>query len=214
MKKDQVQVGGTYMAKVSGGVVPVQIREERWVGEAHKGWTGVNTQSGRPVTIKSAQRLRRLAGEKPAVAGNSGEVAPGGGEAPTAVVAAGSPVPPTGGKPAAKKAVKAGKPANAKADSKPAKGAKPAKETKPPKGPPSKLSGLDAAAKVLADAKKSMNCKEIVAEAYKKNLWKSEGATPEATIYAAIIREISAKGGDARFKKTERGQFAAAGKGP
>ena len=32
-------------------------------------------------------------------------------------------------------------------------------------------------------------------------------ATPEATLYAAIIREIAAKGGAARFKKHERGVF-------
>jgi len=31
------------------------------------------------------------------------------------------------------------------------------------------------------------------------------------TVYSAILREISAKGKDARFKKTERGKFALAG---
>ena len=38
------------------------------------------------------------------------------------------------------------------------------------------------------------------------------GKTPEATLYAAIIREIAAKGTAARFKKHERGVFVA-GKG-
>jgi len=33
-------------------------------------------------------------------------------------------------------------------------------------------------------------------------------ASPSATLYAAIVREISAKGKGARFKKTERGRFA------
>ncbi|MBY0312671.1 MAG: winged helix-turn-helix domain-containing protein [Phycisphaerales bacterium] len=43
-----------------------------------------------------------------------------------------------------------------------------------------------------------------------KGLWKSPGGkTPEATLYAAIIREIAAKGKDARFRKTERGVFVA-----
>ena len=32
-------------------------------------------------------------------------------------------------------------------------------------------------------------------------------ATPEATLYAAIIREIAAKGKAARFRKVERGLF-------
>ena len=40
-----------------------------------------------------------------------------------------------------------------------------------------------------------------------KGLWTTNGKTPEATIYAAIIREIAAKGKDARFKKVERGKF-------
>jgi len=34
------------------------------------------------------------------------------------------------------------------------------------------------------------------------------GAEPWTTLYNAIIREIKAKGKDARFKKTERGKFA------
>jgi hypothetical protein len=45
-----------------------------------------------------------------------------------------------------------------------------------------------------------------------KGLWKSpEGKTPDRTLYAAILREIVTKGKDARFKKTERGKFAAKG---
>jgi hypothetical protein len=43
-----------------------------------------------------------------------------------------------------------------------------------------------------------------------KKLWTSPGGkTPEATLYAAIIREIAAKGTAARFKKHERGVFVA-----
>jgi hypothetical protein len=72
------------------------------------------------------------------------------------------------------------------------------------------MSGLDAAAKVLTDSKEPMNAKQIVDAALAKGLWKSGGATPHATIYAAMIREIAAKGGEARFKKVARGQFTAA----
>ena len=44
-------------------------------------------------------------------------------------------------------------------------------------------------------------------------LWRSPGVkTPEATLYAAIIREISAKGTEPRFAKHDRGLFVA-GKG-
>jgi len=40
-----------------------------------------------------------------------------------------------------------------------------------------------------------------------KGLWKTSGKTPAATLYAAIIREIAAKGKEARFRKVGRGQF-------
>ena len=54
MKKADVQIGGTYRAKVSGRVVPVAIVRESPYG----GWDGVNTMTGHAVRIKSAQRLR------------------------------------------------------------------------------------------------------------------------------------------------------------
>ncbi|MCA9222979.1 MAG: winged helix-turn-helix domain-containing protein, partial [Planctomycetales bacterium] len=68
------------------------------------------------------------------------------------------------------------------------------------------------AAKVLAAAKEPMNCKELIEAMAAKKLWTSPGGkTPHATLYSAILREISTKGKDARFKKTERGKFAANG---
>ena len=69
------------------------------------------------------------------------------------------------------------------------------------------MSGLDAAAKVLADAKEPMNAKTMVETMLASGIWKTGGKTPQATIYAAIIREIAAKGAKARFKKTDRGLF-------
>lgn len=80
------------------------------------------------------------------------------------------------------------------------KATKQAKASKP-------MSGLDAAAKVLSQAKEPMSAKAIVEAAMAKGLWQSSGATPHATIYSAMIREIAAKGSDARFKKVGRGQF-------
>ena len=74
---------------------------------------------------------------------------------------------------------------------------------------PKKLSALNAAAKVLADAKEPMACKELIEAMEKKGLWTSPGGkTPHATLYSAILREINAKGKEARFKKTDRGHFA------
>jgi hypothetical protein len=54
-----------------------------------------------------------------------------------------------------------------------------------------------------------MTCREIVEVAFEKGYWKSGVKTLHATIYSAIIRELAAKGKDARFRKTGRGQFAA-----
>lgn len=104
------------------------------------------------------------------------------------------------------------KPASAKGR-KPAPKSKHAKAAKPkPEKKPKALSGLDAAAKVLEASGKPMNAKDIVAAAEAKGLWKSKsGKTPWATVYAAMIREIEAKGRDARFKKTDRGLFVATG---
>jgi len=79
---------------------------------------------------------------------------------------------------------------------------KPKKERKP--------SGLDAAAQVLGEAGEPLNAKEIVDRMLERKLWSTGGKTPHATIYAAMIREIAAKGSDSRFRKVERGKFALA----
>jgi hypothetical protein len=70
-----------------------------------------------------------------------------------------------------------------------------------------KMSGLDAAAKVLAEADEPMNAKAICEAALAKGYWATKGATPWATLYSAMIREIAAKGADARFRKASRGMF-------
>ncbi len=72
-----------------------------------------------------------------------------------------------------------------------------------------KLSGLDAAARVLAESGQPLNTTEMVDIMFEKNLWKSDGATPAATIYSAIIREIKTKGSESRFRKEGRGKFTA-----
>ena len=64
-------------------------------------------------------------------------------------------------------------------------------------------------AKVLVLAGKPMNTKAMVEKMLADGLWKTGGKTPAATIYAAILREVRAKGKDARFRKTDRGLFEA-----
>ena len=109
--------------------------------------------------------------------------------------------------PSSPTAAKGGK-KTAKASAK-AKGKKAATRAKQGDGKAKKPSGLDAAARVLAESKEPMTCREIVDVAFERGYWKSGGKTPHATIYSAIIREIAAKGKASRFKKVERGKFAA-----
>jgi hypothetical protein len=71
-----------------------------------------------------------------------------------------------------------------------------------------KVSALDAAARVLAEEGRPMTCKEMIEAMAAKGYWTSpKGATPEATLYSAVLRELTTKGADARFVKTERGKF-------
>lgn len=77
-----------------------------------------------------------------------------------------------------------------------------------------KMGALDAAAIVLADAGKPMRSRELIDEMAKRGLWMSPGGkTPEATLYAAILREIGAKGAAARFARAGKGEFASTKKG-
>jgi len=100
---------------------------------------------------------------------------------------------------------------DARKSRKAAKAAPPVKEATP--APTKRVSALSAAAQVLAASEVPMRAKEMIAAMEAKGLWTSPGGkTPEATLYAAIIREIAAKGTAARFKKHERGVFVA-GKG-
>lgn len=99
---------------------------------------------------------------------------------------------------------------NTKKVAKSAKTPKAPKATKAAKTPANDkpLSGLDAAAKVLSDTGQPMRARELVNTTIERGLWKSGGKTPHATIYAAMIREIAAKKSAARFRKTDRRQFA------
>jgi hypothetical protein len=170
MKKNEVKVGGTYLAKVSDKVVPVRIDGEN----PHGGWDATNEATGKKVHIKSAQRLRGAAKPKAATR----EAAPAADVGPTA---------------------KSGAKVAQEAKGKKPKAAKPKGERKP--------GILTLAADVLKDAKAPMDCKTIVEKVLAKGLWQTKGKTPAATLYAAIIREIAAKGKETRFHKTDRGMF-------
>lgn len=73
-----------------------------------------------------------------------------------------------------------------------------------------KMSLLDAAAQILARRTNAMTAKELVQEAQSRGLWSSpNGKTPEATLNAALHREINTKGKESRFTKPEAGKFLA-----
>jgi hypothetical protein len=92
--------------------------------------------------------------------------------------------------------------------------AAPAKKTKAKKvkeRKAKKTSALDAAVRVLEEAGQPMTCPDMIEAMRAKGYWTSPGgATPAATLYSAILREINAKGKDSRFVKTERGKFGLA----
>ena len=186
MKKDEVVIGGTYSAKVGARTLDVRIESENAKG----GWNATGVDSGKPVRIKDARHLRGPA----ASADGERMVEPADADG----TVDGDQVPLTkpdkrGGKKA--KAAKAPK-------------EKVAKEKKPPKEKkPKAMSCLDAAAAVLKAKGEPMRCKQMVDAMKEKGLWTTTAPTPEATLYSAILREITNRKGDARFKKTERGHF-------
>lgn len=73
------------------------------------------------------------------------------------------------------------------------------------------LSGLEAAVIVLREASAPLNANDLVGLMLKRGLWKTEGKTPAATIFAAMSREIQSKGLASRFLKAEPGRFTVAG---
>jgi len=146
------------------------------------GWTGTNQETNRQVRIKSTQRLR-CPWDDYLKHGDGDEEA-------------GADTAPQGGE----------EPAGEPQAKKPKKRAARAKTG----DDGAKMSGLDAAAKVLAEAGEPLNCKAIVERAFEAGYWQSEGKTPAATVYAAILREMQKKGDESRFVKAGRGLFALA----
>src|SRR5438067_2355017 len=93
------------------------------------------------------------------------------------------------------------KPGKGKARAAKPKAPKPAKQVTE-----KKLPCLGAAARVLKDAGGPLNCPAMIAAMAEKKLRTSTALTPHATLYSAILREITTKKSDSRFKKVDRGQ--------
>jgi len=197
MKKADIKVGATYVAKVTNRLVQVRIDAENPSG----GWDATNLTTKKKIHIKTAGRLRESKGALKAIAAADQENArlrderkankDGQTASERAMSRASKTTRGASRKQATSKTKESSKaPANAAA-------AKPKKRT----------GILDAAAQILAKSKEPMGCKEIVELAIAQKLWATNGQTPSATLYAAISREISKKGKEARFEKVDRGRF-------
>jgi hypothetical protein len=188
MKKADVQIGASYLVKVAGNLVPVKIDREHDNG----GWVGTSRKTGKQIRIKSPQRLRkRLADPEHIQAVHKADQA----NARLAEQRATSP----DGQTASERAM-----AESAEDAKAKRGRKAAR----PAADGKRMSCLDAAAKVLAEAGEPMNTAAMFDAMVAAGYWTSDKATPQNTIYAAILREIKGKGDAARFRKVERGKFA------
>ena len=200
MKKDEVQIGATYQVSVTGKLAPVRIVR----GNPHGGWNGVNVDTKREVRIKSAQRLRKRLDAAPrALPSERLGVPPTTPDVDAKVKAAEDAAAP---KPAAQDAPGDARPTEASKDA----GATTGRATGDPGAKGAKaMSLVDAAVSILSqESGDPMGCKDLVAEAVNQNLWAPRtGKTPASTLYAAILREIAAKGDKSRFVKTERGRF-------
>lgn len=176
----------------------------------------MKTKAPKKTDSKSGERLRQAAikeiGERLAKSDDAavhvGTVVRSDGTSVTVAIPGNDkPSAPPPAKATAIKSTPATAPKSAKAK---APEAAPTKAAKPPKQPKSKrVSALDAAATVLRESKDPMNTGDLIKVMAEKKLWTSpNGATPEQTLYAALVREIGAKGKASRFTKVERGLFA------
>ncbi len=86
---------------------------------------------------------------------------------------------------------------------------KPAAKKKAPAKPAAKkMSAVNAAAKLLGEAKEPLTAQQMIERMAAKGYWKSPGGrTPSHTLYSAIIRDIQRQGDDSRFRKADRGLF-------
>ena len=75
-----------------------------------------------------------------------------------------------------------------------------------------KSEALDAAEKVLNNAKAPMDAKSIIIEIRKRKLWFTTARTPHTTLAAAISRDIKRNGSNSRFQRLGRGLYQLANK--
>jgi hypothetical protein len=149
---------------------------------ARGGWNATGVDSGKPVRVRDARHLRGPAASAGGERGIEPADADGGGGADPSD-AGGDLVPLT-------------KPDKVKRGGK----------------KPKAMSCLDAAAAVLKAHGEPMRCADMIAAMKEEGLWETSAPTPAATLYSALLREITKKGPASRFTKSDRGLFALGGK--
>ena len=190
MTKADVKIGGIYYAYVGKNRLDVRVdakdKKEGW-------WVCTNTRTGKSIRVS---RLEPRGTEKPAK-----EPAVRSPRNGTAKVTTNDNLTIVENEPATVETI------GGNSDSKPkAKTKKVAKSNEPTE---KRLSALDAAFKVLSETSEPLNTIQLVEAMSTKGYWTSPGGkTPHATLYSAILRDLS-KGDESRFVKTERGRFAA-----
>jgi len=184
--KSTVEVGKVYSCKTGGSYVPVRIDKAAGKGR----YQGMSMTDGKPVKVSAGD----IRGDGQTC--KDWHISQQHAAKETAAQAIETAAPEKANPVADKKKLHPKPKTDKPAQSKP-------KATKAERKP----SGLDAAATVLAEAGEPLDTKTMVERMLAKDLWKTDGKTPAATIYAAIIREIATKGSASRFRKTERGKF-------
>jgi hypothetical protein len=196
---------------VSGRKVVVKIDAEN----RHGGWSATNQTTGKQVRIKTAGRLTPMSGKSNNAAASDNDAEGHTEETPVTKPKRGKRVAQAE---VASQAAVTDSDSEVQAEAVPAtkpkrgKRAAQAEATDPadPAAGQKKLSALAAAAKVLVEVGQPMNSKQLIEAMAQKGYWSSPGGkTPEATLYAAIAREIKTKGEAARFTNPDRGLFAA-----
>jgi hypothetical protein len=224
MNAKDVEIGGTYQAKVSDRVVTIRIDRTHPSG----GWEATNLHTDKKIRIKTAGRLRAAVGKtrknvkKENAVPDLNEVTNHGEQEPVVVTVDNEQATTKAKSRKAKlkehrdqlnAQIKAETQAKATEETESEPVAKDAEENAPVANVvepvAKKLSALDAAAQVLANSDVPMTCKELIEAMATQGLWSSpKGRTPENTLYAAVTREVNVKKEESRFRKVSAGHFA------
>ena len=229
MKKSEINIGGIYVAKVTGKLARIRIDREN----ARGGWDATNLETKRRVRIKSARRLRHeVDPHHDAVtdpkddghhdeSGRDGEPHDADDRCSTSHCP-GRPVLEYLGRPLCQECwQRQAEDTTAPESSAPAiqtmsldheeaigEADSDAEQNAPDNAKGRRLSALDAAATVLTTAQAPMRCRELIEAMAAQGLWTSpNGKMPHATLNSALIREIRRRGNQSRFRRCGRGMF-------